>query len=62
VNEVKINLWYSTPTSQWRWTLVDDRFPNLMESGQAPDIHKAMEDVANTVDHLTEGGSPLGLT
>lgn len=38
---------------QWRWTLTDDRRPIIrQESGQQPHLRTAMEDIANTVEHL----------
>ena len=56
---MKINLWFSRGCQNWRWTLVDDRSPQLMESGQSPDLHVAMEDVAKTVEWLTHQNEPL---
>jgi hypothetical protein len=39
--------------SQWRWTLTDDHRPVLkMESGQQSDLRAAMNDIANTIEHM----------
>ena len=56
---MKINLWFSRGVQSWRWTMVDDRKPGLMESGQSPDLHVAMKDVAKTVEWLTKDEPPL---
>lgn len=54
---MRINLWYCEQMSQWRWTLVDSRRPVCkMEAGQRPNIHDAMNDIANTVEHLLDKG------
>jgi len=38
---------------QWRWTLVDDHRPIIkQESGQQTNLRDAMNDVANTVEHM----------
>lgn len=52
---MKINLWYSKGMSQWRWTLTteEDELHLTMESGQRPILRDAMNDVANTVEYLT---------
>jgi hypothetical protein len=50
---MKINLWYSEHQKQWRWTLTDEHNGVIhQESGQRPDIHDAMTDIANTVEYL----------
>ncbi len=51
---MQINLWYSEKLSQWRWTLCDDSENMLQESGQHPVLKHAMNDVANTVEHMLE--------
>lgn len=52
---MKINLWRSEHEGQWRWTLCDEHSdPLTMESGQRPDLHTAMEDIANTVEYMLE--------
>tara|TARA_B100000427_G_C14994306_1_gene371142 strand:- start:76 stop:261 length:186 start_codon:yes stop_codon:yes gene_type:complete len=40
---------------QWRWSLIDPA-TNQQKSGQQWDLHDAMDDVANTVEHLIEDG------
>ena len=50
-----IKLWYSKTTRQWRWTFVHP-VSGSHESGQQWDLHDAMGDVANTVEHLIEDG------
>ena len=54
---MKINLWYNTSTSQWRWTLTSDHDSSMMESGNSTELRTAMDDVANTVEWLIETGS-----
>jgi hypothetical protein len=49
---MKINLWYSSSMKQWRWTLADERDIMIQESGQREDLRDAMNDVANTVEHV----------
>ena len=50
---MKINLWYNKEMGDWRWTLVDDHRPVLkMESGCDPNLRKAMNDVAATVEYM----------
>lgn len=49
---MKIQLWYCEHMKQWRWTLTDSHRPIIrQESGQRPDLHDAMNDVANTVNY-----------
>lgn len=55
---MKINLWYSKSMQNWRWTLSEE-FKNGVtkieqHSGQRPDLREAMNDVANTVEHILE--------
>jgi hypothetical protein len=45
-----IKLWYNGDMNLWRWTLID-RDLN-MESGQKDDLRLAMNDIANTVEHI----------
>ena len=40
---------------QWRWSLIDP-VTRKQESGQRWDLREAMNDVANTVEHLIEDG------
>ena len=40
---------------QWRWSLID-AVTRKQESGQRWDLREAMNDVANTVEHLIEDG------
>ena len=50
---IKINLWFSEHSSEWRWTLLDDKDSiTKMESGSQKDLRVAMNDVANTVEYL----------
>ena len=56
---MKINLWFSRGTQVWRWTMVDSHRPGVMESGQSPDLHVAMTDVAKTVEWVTRYEEPL---
>ena len=46
-----IKLWYSKHMRQWRWSLIDP-VTRRQESGQQFDLRDAMNDVANTVEHL----------
>ena len=49
---MNIKLWYSKSMGQWRWSLTDEFMD--MASGQQPDLHDAMNDIANTVEHMLE--------
>ena len=50
---MKINLWYSSSTDQWRWTLCSEaETKTVQESGSQPVLRDAMNDVANTVEYL----------
>lgn len=50
---MNIKLWYSAAMGQWRWTLTYNQKPiSGQESGQRPDLRMAMQDIANTVEHL----------
>jgi len=51
-SKMNIKLWYNTAMGQWRWTLTDKDLN--MEAGQQPFLRDAMEDVANTVEHLLD--------
>tara|TARA_R100000734_G_C3301787_1_gene92373 strand:+ start:54 stop:227 length:174 start_codon:yes stop_codon:yes gene_type:complete len=55
---MKINLWYSTSMKQWRWTLVEEWRNGEVHveqySGQQPVLRDAMNDVANTVEHILD--------
>ena len=46
-----IKLWYSKDLRRWRWSLIDP-VTRRQESGQQFDLRDAMNDVANTVEHL----------
>ena len=50
-----IKLWYSKHMKQWRWSLIDP-VSGKQETGQQWDLRDAMNDVANTVEHLIEDG------
>ena len=54
---MKINLWFSKPTQVWRWTLVTEEDPFMMESGQSGELTGAMDDVGNTVKWLMDSKS-----
>ena len=49
---MNIKLWYSKSMGQWRWSLTDEWLD--MASGQQPDLHDAMNDIANTVEYMLE--------
>ena len=49
---MKINLWYSVPTTQWRWTLSVDKYNQ--ESGGQPNLRDAMNDIATTVEYVLD--------
>jgi len=49
---MKINLWFSKHTKNWRWTLGCDEDPRIQESGSQPDLRDAMNDVATTVEYI----------
>jgi hypothetical protein len=55
---MKINLWYSTSMSQWRWTLVEEwrngEVHVEQHSGQQTMLRDAMNDVANTVEYILD--------
>ena len=51
---MKIHLWYSEPSHQWRWTLTSDVDQSIMESGNSEELREAMSDVANTVEWLLD--------
>jgi len=38
---------------QWRWSLIDP-VSGKQESGQQWDLHDAMNDIANTVEHVVQ--------
>jgi hypothetical protein len=48
---MQINLWRNEAMNQWRWTLIDPVTMN-MESGQQIELRDAMNDIANTVEHI----------
>lgn len=57
---MKIQLWYCDSMKQWRWTLTDSHRPIIrQESGQRPDLHDAMADIANTVNYLLEKNNTI---
>ena len=48
-----INLWYNGAMDEWRWTLSDPK--NLdQHSGNRENIRDAMNDIANTAEHLRD--------
>ena len=49
---MNIKLWYSKSMGQWRWSLTDEWMD--MASGLQPDLHDAMNDIANTVEYMLE--------
>lgn len=55
---MKINLWYSKGMQQWRWTLAEElkngKSKTEQYSGQQPILRDAMDDVANTVEHILD--------
>jgi|TARA_B100001059_G_scaffold172178_1_gene172335 hypothetical protein len=51
---MKVNLWYSEHSKEWRWTLMCDQDPKLQESGGQNNLRKAMEDIANTVEYIMD--------
>ena len=55
--EMRIQLWYSKPMKQWRWTLTSDVHQDIMESGSSDDLRVAMNDVAITVEWLLDKDS-----
>ena len=50
---MEIKLWYSKDMKQWRWSLIDP-VTKSQESGQQWDLHDAMNDIANTVEHVVQ--------
>ena len=46
-----IKLWFNEEMQLWRWTLLDKDLN--MESGQQSDLRIVMNDIANTVEYLT---------
>ena len=52
---MEIKLWYSKDMKQWRWSFIDP-VTKRQESGQQWDLHDAMDDVANTIEHLIKDG------
>ena len=53
---MKIQLWYSKHMGLWRWSLSDEKNPNIQESGQRPDLRVAMNDIATTVEYILDMG------
>ena len=49
---MNIKLWYSKSMKQWRWSLTDEYLD--MASGQQPNLHDAMNDIATTVEYMLE--------
>ena len=50
-----INLWYNKELGEWRWTLTD---PMTLDqhAGNQTNLRTAMNDIANTVEHILENG------
>tara|TARA_B100001063_G_C16468527_1_gene406707 strand:+ start:136 stop:309 length:174 start_codon:yes stop_codon:yes gene_type:complete len=56
---MNIQIWYSSHASEWRWSLLDDSSRNLhQESGGQPELRDAMNDIANTIEHLAQRNLP----
>ena len=53
---MKINIWYSSHAKQWRWVLTDE--DNRQESGGQPDLRDAMNDIANTIEYISQSKFP----
>ena len=51
---MKINLWYSSHTKQWRWSLCDDKPIMTQHCGGRDDLRDAMDDIATTVEFIIE--------
>ena len=49
-SKMNIKLWYNSAMGQWRWTMTDKDLN--MEAGQQPMLRDALNDVANTVEHM----------
>ena len=50
---MEIKVWYSKGIKQWRWSLIDIE-TRRQESGQQYHIRDAMNDIANTIEHMVE--------
>lgn len=46
-----INLWYNKDMDKWRWTL-SNPITLDQEAGEQSDLRIAMNDIANTVEHI----------
>tara|TARA_R100001443_G_scaffold76006_1_gene83485 strand:+ start:3462 stop:3785 length:324 start_codon:yes stop_codon:yes gene_type:complete len=51
---MKVNLWYSEHSNEWRWTLCCDEDHKIQESGGQKDLREAMNDVATTVEYILD--------
>ena len=51
---MNIQLWYSEPMREWRWSLVSDIDSNVQHSGGQEDLRDAMNDIVNTVEYLLD--------
>ena len=50
---MEIKVWYSKGMKQWRWSLLDIE-SRRQETGQQYHIRDAMNDIANTIEHMVE--------
>ena len=48
-----VKIWYSKDMRQWRWSMIDP-VSRKQESGQQFHIRDAMNDIANTIEHMVE--------
>jgi hypothetical protein len=55
---MKINLWYSKHSKEWRWTLTSEEDAHLQESGGRCHLEDAMSDVAKTVKYVLDNQLP----
>ena len=51
-SKMNIKLWYNSAMGQWRWTMTDKDLN--MEAGEQPMLRDALNDVANTVEHMLD--------
>jgi len=58
INHMKINLWFSNHTKEWRWTLTSEEDLHLQESGGQSHLEDAMSDVAKTVKYILDNKPP----
>ena len=55
---MRVQIWHSPQVNKWRWSLYTRHYaPDgkyHQESGSADEVRDAMNDVANTIEHLLE--------